>query len=211
MAEDVQPCYFVKMIYDKRFALTQSQPDKTTWATLVRDMLNTCGLGYVWMDQRVNDETQFIALFKERLTDMYRQQWWEEVELTSNNRLYKYIKTTIVHENYLNVCFKSYRMALSRMRLSSHIFGIERGRWGKSRVPVEERKCRLCDVLEDEFHCLVECPMFASQRRTCLPERLRERPSMFKFVECLKDDSGPNCVQLATWCARIMKEYRKYV
>ena len=86
---------------------------------------------------------------------------------------------------------------------------IERGRWEK--LDVTERKCRLCDVVEDEYHCLVECPLFAEQRRNCLTKRLRVKPSMFDFINFMRDNSGPNRVMLATLCMRVMKEYQKYM
>ena len=80
-----------------------------------------------------------------------------------------------------------------------------------NRMKVNERKCRLCDVLEDEYHCLVECPMYVKERKECLPESLRKKPSMFEFVKWMKDESGPGSIMLATLCSRVMKEHKKYL
>ena len=49
-----------------------------------------------------------------------------------------------------------YRMAFTRMRLSSHRLRIETGRW--ARLPRERRLCP-CGLVQDEQHVLVECPL----------------------------------------------------
>ena len=131
-----------------------------------------------------NIETQFLSKFKERLHDMYKQEWWAQVCETSDHRLYKQIKVSFKYENYLNVCLKSFRICLSRIRLSSHLFGVERGRWGAKKLPYEGRTCRMCGEIEDEFHCLIQCPMYANARRGCLPDSLKGRNvSMYNFVQ----------------------------
>ena len=130
---------------------------------------------------------------------------------TSGHRLYKHIKTHFGYEAYLNFCALSTRVSLTRLRLSSHSFYVERGRWGSNKVVFEERKCRLCDVIEDEYHCLIECPRFVNERKGCLPMFLKNRPNMYKFVSFLKSDKYVDCVKAATVCKNVMKEYGKYV
>ena len=45
--------------------------------------------------------------------------------------------------------------------MSSHRLAIESGRWGRpNRIPVDERKCKVCSVLEDEYHFVIECKLF---------------------------------------------------
>ena len=49
-----------------------------------------------------------------------------------------------------------YRIAFTRMRLSSHRLRIETGRW--ARLPREQRLCR-CGLVKDEMHVLTDCPL----------------------------------------------------
>ena len=123
-----------------------------------------------------------MSLLKQRLMDMmYVQEWWSEVRETSGNRLYKHVEVNFGYESYLDLCSASIRIALTKLRLSSHVFLVERGRWKK--IALEERVCMLCNVVEDEFHCLIECPRFNKQRMDdCLPLVLKYRPSMFEFI-----------------------------
>ena len=90
-----------------------------------------CGMGNFWITQRVTDKQHFLASFKRRLQDIYLQGWWENVEKTSSGRLFRYIKTDFVYEPYLDILDRNLRIALTKVRLSSHAFNIERERWGK--------------------------------------------------------------------------------
>ena len=202
-------CY-IKMIYNELLLLSVQDPSVTTWATLVKDMLQRSGFGHYWLQQRVQNEEKFLTMFKQRLQDMYMQDWRGEVSITSDHRLYKHVKDTFSFETYLNLN-KFLRNAITKIRLSSHLFLIERGRWGARRITHEERKCTLCNTVEDEFHCLIECPRFSNERRNLLSECLSKRPSMFEFVNFVKSESETVQKRLGLLCFRVQKEHKKYV
>ena len=72
------------------------------------------------------------------------------------------------------------------MRVSSHRLQIEAGRWAKpTRIPVNERKCLICNSLEDEYHFVLECSIYVNLRKTYIPRKFWNRPNMFKFLELL--------------------------
>ena len=50
---------------------------------------------------------------------------------------------------------KSYAQSFIRLRVSSHYFPIETGRW--TRTKREDRICTTCNVLGDEEHYIYEC------------------------------------------------------
>ena len=82
----------------------------------------------------------------------------------------------------INVC--KYIQALSKLRVSSHRLAIESGRWARpTRNPIDERKCVNCNILEDEFHFVIECDMYINFRIRYIPKYYWKRLSMFKFVE----------------------------
>ena len=150
-------------------------------------------------------------MFKERMQDMFLQEWNGEVSLTSNLRLYKHIKVDFKPERYLSVCSKAIRTATTKIRLSSHAFSIETGRWGREKVEPAERKCTLCGIIEDEYHCLVECPRYAQERKGCLPERLRRRGSMFEFIKFCKSETDIDCRKFGSLCYKVMKKHQVYI
>ena len=51
---------------------------------------------------------------------------------------------------------KTFRVAITKLRVFSHRLEIEVGRWARpNRTPINERKCRYYDKLEDEFHFFI--------------------------------------------------------
>ena len=54
------------------------------WITLLRDMLFNYGFAYVWYDQCVLNENNFLRHFKQRMKDNYLQEWDSQVRSTSD-------------------------------------------------------------------------------------------------------------------------------
>ena len=72
----------------------------------------------------------------------------------------------------------------------SHRLAIETERWVKpiSR-PICERVCFLCNLIEDEFHFILECNIHTDLRFFLIRKYYRERPNMFKLVQLLKSEN----------------------
>ena len=87
------------------------------------------------------------------------------------------------------ISVKKIRVALSRLRVSSHRLEVEAGRWARPvRVEFENRKCLVCNKLEDEYHFVFECQLYENLRNKYIDNYYTTRPSMFKFVELLNTD-----------------------
>ena len=73
-------------------------------------------------------------------------------------RTYNVLKTRFGTEPYLrSVKDIKYRVAISKLRVSSHALEIERGRYTSPMTPVNEQLCHACQKVEDEFHFMMEC------------------------------------------------------
>ena len=70
-------------------------------------------------------------------------------------------------ENYLlHIHQPKYRTAMARLRTSTHSLAIEVGRFHKPRpLPVTDRLCTVCDIIEDEYHFLCVCPQYSLKRQ----------------------------------------------
>ena len=143
--------------------------------------------------------------------DIYQQEWMAEVTSTSDYRLYKHIKEYFCFEQYLNLFNKPIRIALTKIRLSSHLFHVERGRWNARKVEIKDRICSLCRVVEDEFHCMIECPRYESARVGNLPTSLKRKPSMYKFINVLKCKEPEMYKTIGVLCMKVMREHRKFI
>ena len=85
--------------------------------------------------------------------------------------------------------------------MSSHRLRIEFGRWTRPRsTPINERICSMCNVLEDEFHFIFECPLYFHLRVKYIKKYYWKHPSMMKLIELCKTD---NVIEI--------KNFSKYV
>ena len=94
---------YIRKIYLELLLTNIYYPDKETWVTKVKDILFKCGMGFYWLNQKVENEQQFLSTVKQRLKDIYKQEWNANVQGTSDNRLYKYLKSDFLFENYLHL------------------------------------------------------------------------------------------------------------
>ena len=62
----------------------------------------------------------------------------------------------------------SYASDFCRLRLSSHSFPVETGRW--RRIPRNERMCPHCNILGDEIHYIYTCPIISRDNINEIPE-----------------------------------------
>ena len=202
----------LKKLYNDMCLINMFYPKRVTWVSMLKNMLKQYGFGHVWMTHQVRCELSFLKEFRQRSYDMYLQTWQEEVDMTSNYRMYKHIKQSLQFEGYLWICNKSFRAAITKIRLSSHLFFIERGRWGRTKIDATDRICELCETMEDEYHCLIECPRFVNERKGCLPLNLRNRPSMYSFIQFIQCQEKEMYNKVGLLCFKIMKEYKnKYL
>ena len=175
----------------------------------IRDILFKCGVGFYWFEQKVYNENSFLKNIRKRLTDMYFQEWYSSVQASSDNRIYKYLKDTIRFENYLFIPNSYFRVAITKIRLSSHLLNIERGRWSK--LQLNDRICDLCRVIEDEFHVMIECPRYKKVREKYLPEELIKKPSMQLFINYIKCENKFTHINVGRFCGMILKEHKSYI
>jgi len=94
-------------------------------------------------------------------------------------------------QSYLDLLNVSkYRISFSRIRLVSHRLCIEVGRWHRPvGIPVNERLCTMCTNLEDEYHFVMECQLYANKRKRRLPAYYWKIHNMFKFTKLINIES----------------------
>ena len=131
------------------------------WASNVRDLLCTMGYGDIWVNQGATDPDGFLAAFKCRLHDVYSQQWCGRLYVSPRARFYReIIPNRIFSDLLVTVTVKKHRIALTRLICSSHRLRVETGRWDHPVTPPQFRLCSICNVVDDEFHFLLECMKF---------------------------------------------------
>ena len=164
----------------------EEMPNKTNWASLVKQLLMPLGFYEVWFAQGVANIEFLLSVFKQRQNGTFMQNWRERLEGSSRANFYNSITQFQLQPYLENINVFKYMQAFSKLRMSSHRLAIESGRWVRpTRIPIDERKCSLCQVLEDEYHFVLECNVYAELRYKYIPKHYWKRPSMYKFVELL--------------------------
>ena len=79
----------------------------------------------------------------------------------------------------------------------------------RPKIEFEKRLCTNCRVVEDEYHCFVECSRFKLLRKKYLSKNLKKRPSFIKFIELFKCKSATNVFQLSIFCQKLVVKYRE--
>ena len=98
-------------------------------------------------------------------------------------------------------------IALCRLRTAAHRLLIETGRWVKPKpIALENRKCITCNIIEDEFHFILVCPMYSSFRHY-IPKYYTNRPGMFKFIELLNNNNELIVKRLALYCSKAFEKW----
>jgi hypothetical protein len=112
-------------------------------------------------------------------------------------------------ELYLKKNVKSFKLrrSLACFRASYHDNLIEKGR--RLNIAAEDRNCKLCNVIEDECHVALHCPLYSVIRKTIL--NLEELPFRGNNVETFRDlmsSQSPTTVRkLAQYCFAMQKEH----
>ena len=96
---------------------------------------------------------------------------------------------------------------MARLRVSSHRLQIEAGRWSRPiRTPINERKCIICDVLEDEYHFILECQIYDELRKKFIKKQYWKHPNMVKLIDLLTNENETNLKRLSIF---IYKSFEK--
>ena len=99
------------------------------------------------------------------------------------------------------------KIAVSKLRLGSHNFNIERGRWKK--LDLVDRICLLCGDIEDEYHVVMCCKKYDDLRKKYIPRSIYQNPSMFKFVNYLNCENVTNIKNLGLFIHFVYSRYDK--
>ena len=127
------------------------------WARQIKQLLCSVGFGDVWYNQGVANPSIFKA-FRDRILDIYEQNWNASLQNSPRARFFRSVVNEHQLYNQLHMLDKKiHRIALARFMAKSHHLGVETGRWTRPIIPYEQRLCKNCQKLDDEYHFLLEC------------------------------------------------------
>jgi hypothetical protein len=140
------------------------------------------------------------------MIDQYNQASFGQINSSSKLETLSKLKNIPGRESYLkDVEISKHRVALSRLRLCSHSLQIERGRYDQSKDPEnsgrQNRLCQYCkahgrEVVENEAHFLVSCPLYNELREKLLSHSILHTylSEVDKATHILSDTKQIKCV-----------------
>ena len=151
-----------------------------TWASSIRNILTKYNLSNIWDDPSIviNETDRFIFDLKDQMYSEFIEDWSRNLSSFPKLRSYITYKSHFSFEYYLfEVKEFKLRRYIAKVRLSSHDFQIEKGRY--DRTPVEERLCTNCNLrcVEDEYHVLLQCPRYKDDRQRFKEEVFKIEPN----------------------------------
>ena len=169
------------------------------WVHRVKNLLDNYGFSHVFYNPNPIYLEKFPRIFKQRVIDCFIQDWYRSIESSAALEEYKHFKNHFGYEPYLDILSNNYRFFLTRMRLSSHSLRIQTGRYGRNKIPRNERICQCCNTndIEDVFHFICICPSYDRLRKKYLDKKYYVRPSVFKFNQLMNSDDGKQLLTLS--------------
>jgi hypothetical protein len=185
-----QKSHYVNICYNDAL-LNIDVGRQTTWVKSVRSLLMKYGFGEVWYNQGVGNFNSFMKIFRERCFDHFKQDWHSEITEHSRSRFYLHIKPVHCFSEYLDkISVPKFRIALTRLVVSSHNLEIETGRWKRPIIQPNNRFCPHCPMkIGDEYHLIFECHLYDTIRKNLFPNYYLRRPSMYKLVQLFTNES----------------------
>ena len=146
----------VKSVFDSLHKLNNQ--GFHTWVSKAYELGQLYGIDIDSCSELPSD--QFKQICNERLKNCFITSWLHDLHScnTSIIRTYRSYKLNFGMECYLkHVNNSKFRVALSKLRTSSHSLEIERGRYTRPKLNVDQRLCMSCNVVEDEEHFVLHC------------------------------------------------------
>ena len=141
-----------------------------SWFTSINNIIKLLNVSDSTEQLTVMNSKAFKKYVKNILLDRYKTFWanFRVNNIDGKLRTYFTYKQNFEFESYLSIIRNfDKRRSLTKFRISSHRLKIERGRFSKPPVPVDNRVCDYCpSKIEDEFHFLIQCPKYDNVRNT---------------------------------------------
>ncbi|XP_030230039.1 uncharacterized protein LOC115556816 [Gadus morhua] len=180
-----------KIMYNQLHSLHSSGAYASPWVSQVKQILDDCGLSYIWIKQQYNNINWLKKIVEQRLKDPFIQRWQSELTSMTSCDTYIEFKQEFKLEKYLMYEKQKSRQAICNYRTNNTRIPKVTGRYkGLER---SERMCNICDsnCVGDEYHVLFECKNVNVMyyRKKHLPKYYVYSPSKIKLILLLRSNN----------------------
>ena len=185
--------------------LKTSNTINSQWLNNVQNLLSSLGYSGVWDNQTFPSRKWLQVSTKQKLKDVFIQNWHANIDQTSSSSFYKQLNREFNQNNCLNLISSFQFRQLLAFITRNHRLPIETGRWRS--IPTSERKCSICNDIGDEFHYLFICPLFDNERKKYIKPYYYLRPNTFKLSQLFGCKNVKTLRSLSIFASIIMKYF----
>ena len=178
--------------------MSQNKPS-SPWLKKVKEILESCNMINIWQNPRSLKPNQLRKTLTKQLTNKYKLTWLSEMEAMSSCVTYKTFKSELKLERYLMLPDCVDRINISKFRCRNSKIPVVTLGYRDRRIPYEDRICPSCNMgaIGDEFHYIMQCPVFQMQRQRCLETQYLINPDRENFLTLLQNNNFNTLRKLA--------------
>lgn len=139
------------------------QNGQRCWVTEIKELLSRAGFYLVWLNQGVQDYGRFLLILKQRLKDVFIQEWDEVLRDKERYNLYRVCQSNFRKAPYLDkITVYCFRVALAQIRMGVLPINNNLNRFKEN---LREAMCPWCSTqVENESHFLFHCSLYTDLR-----------------------------------------------
>ena len=182
---------------------------ESEWVKCIKSTLDQLQLGHLWDTDPTSMKPNALKTeFDKKLQLFYGQHWFTETENSSACHTYNIFKNIFRLEPYLLSLEPKYAIPICKFRTNNHRLPIVVGRYNN--INKADRKCELCreDVIGDEYHYLLKCRFFNSQRDLYIHPRYTECANTLKMKHLLNSTDTTELIKLSKFINSILNHFK---
>ena len=124
--------------------IKKCEDNKPSWLKIVEYLIEyTNTKKYFGLNDIISKPKKLIEIFESKLKTLYKEWWKENIKNDSKMEFYNAYKKEFYFESYIDNLSWKRRKVVAKLRLSNHIFPIEKQRY--SNIRRNERYCSICN------------------------------------------------------------------
>ena len=161
--------------------LNLDEKGKVCWATKVKNTLFYMGLGHAWVHHSVGSEKAFVSLFKQRLKDVFIQEWDSSLSSKDIYQNYRLFKDYFGSEKYFDyIDKKCFRDFIVKLRLG--VLPIYDSHFSRTfNTGQKNTLCNYCNVPENEDHFIFHCSLYKKYRGRYVNAKYNSHVTLLRY------------------------------